>query len=202
MLSETSPAPVRSRRLNERPLRRFSEAISEGDGISVVAEVASPADAEAAAAAGAAALIVRADAGAIRDRNDLPLLAAVDADAGDAVVLPSTAWDDEELERRYRDVVSGGRECVVEVRDEEQLERVLELLDPEILLLASDEHADEKLDAVLDLLPDVPAGKLVVADVGTTDAAGVDGLERVGVDAVIVAARDVAALVGDGPRAA
>ena len=78
---------------------------------------------------------------------------------------------------------------------------MLELLDPEILLLSADEDADDKVEAVLDLLPDVPAGKLVVADVGGVDVGqdAVAGLERVGVDAVIVAVADVAALVGDEP---
>jgi hypothetical protein len=39
----------------------------------------------------------------------------------------------------------------------------------------------------------------VVADVGGVGEAAVAGLERVGVDAVIVYAADVAALVGDEP---
>ena len=46
---------------------------------------------------------------------------------------------------------------------------------------------------------DIPAGKLAVADVPLSSREQVDELERAGVDAVIVGARDVAELVGDGP---
>ena len=57
-------------------------------------------------------------------------------------------------------------EVVVDVRDEEELELALEQLDPEIFLLvrrASSTSDDDPLDAVLELLPDVPAGKLAIA---------------------------------------
>jgi nicotinate-nucleotide pyrophosphorylase len=182
---------------------RFSQAIAEGDGISVVAHVTSTEDARRAADAGADALMLRGDV-ALAEPNELPVLARAarpeDVEA-DALLLEPDEWDDDDLTRRYGEIVDAGVECVVGVRDEEQLERVLELLDPEILLLSADEDADDKVEAVLDLLPDVPAGKLVVADVGGVGVGqdAVAGLERVGVDAVIVAAADVAALVGDGP---
>jgi NAD(P)H-dependent flavin oxidoreductase YrpB (nitropropane dioxygenase family) len=186
--------------VNVRSTRRFSQAISEGDGISVVADVQSIEEARRAADAGADALLVRVQT-ALAGTPELPVLSrALEAAASsDALLLEPGAWDDEGLAKRYGEIVDGGAECVVEVRDEEQLERVLELLDPEILMLAGAEDADDRLEAVLDLLPDVPAGKLVVADVGGAGQAAVAGLERVGVDAVIVAVADVAALVGDEP---
>jgi hypothetical protein len=186
--------------VNDRPPRRFSQAISEGDGISVLASVSSGTDAADAAAAGADAIVVRGNIDRL-EGVELPVLSFANdvADTADAVAVASAELDDDDLATRYQAVVERGQECVVEVRSEEQLERVLELLDPEILLLASDEDAAGKLDAVLDLLPDVPAGKLVVADVGAADGEGVAGLERVGIDAVIVAASDVATLVGDEP---
>jgi indole-3-glycerol phosphate synthase len=89
----------------------------------------------------------------------------------------------------------------VEVRTEEQLELALELLDPEIFLLAADEDHDDggALDGALELLPDVPAGKLAVADVPVSSREQVEELERAGVDAVIVGARHVADLAGDVP---
>lgn len=182
---------------------RFSQAIAEGDGISVVAHVTSTDDARRAADAGADALLLRGDV-ALAERNELPVLARADRARhveADALLLEPHAWDDDDLMRRYGEIVDGGVECVVGVNDEEQLERVLELLDPEILLLSAEEDADDKVEAVLDLLPDVPAGKLVVADVGGVGVGQdtVAGLERVGVDAVIVAVADVAALVGDEP---
>ena len=78
-----------------------------------------------------------------------------------------------------------GLDCVVEVRDEEQLELVLEELDPEILLLTGDES-----ESALSLLPDVPAGKLAIADGRGASSGEIAELERAGVDAV---------LVGDAP---
>ena len=87
------------------------------------------------------------------------------------------------------------------MRDEEELELALELLDPEIFLLSgegSDEH-DDPLDAVLELLPDVPAGKLAIADVAVASRHEVLALERAGMDAVLVPAGSVAGLVGHAP---
>ena len=71
-------------------------------------------------------------------------------------------------------------ELAVRVRDEEELERALEELDPELLVLAG------PLEHVLDLLPDVPAGKLVIAEIAAPAEEDVEELERAGVDAVIV----------------
>ena len=90
-----------------------------------------------------------------------------------------------------------GLDFVVEVRSEEQLELALEL-DPEIFVLAARNGTDtDALSQALELLPDVPAGKLAVADVGVSSREEVDELERAGVDAVIVGTRNVAEFVGD-----
>jgi indole-3-glycerol phosphate synthase len=92
-------------------------------------------------------------------------------------------------------------ENVVDVRDDEELELALERLDPEIFLLSSreiDEDADP-LDAVLELLPDVPAGKLAIAQVDVGNRDEVLALERAGIDAVLVPARHVGDLVGNQP---
>jgi indole-3-glycerol phosphate synthase len=75
-------------------------------------------------------------------------------------------------------------ELAVRVRDEEQLERALGELDPELLVLAG------TLEAVLDLLPDVPAGKLAIAELPVLSEDDIEELERAGVDAVIVRERD------------
>src|SRR6478609_9403705 len=125
--------------------RRFSQAISEGDGISLIAP-------------------------------------AADADAASAA------------ER-------AGAEGVVEVRDADELELALERLDPEIFLLAPREagDADDPLESVLDLLPDIPAGKLAIADLEVTTPDEIAELERAGVDAVIVASHNLAGLVRAAP---
>ena len=86
------------------------------------------------------------------------------------------------------------------MRDEEELEIALERLDPEIFLLSGREDDGESpLARALELLPDVPAGKLAVADVPVSGREQVDELERAGVDAVIVGAGSVAELVGHAP---
>ena len=82
-------------------------------------------------------------------------------------------------------------EAVVDVRDEEELEQALERLDPEIFLLRGHEPDEDvdPLDAVLELLPDVPAGKLAIAHVEVATRDEVLALERAGIDAVLVVRR-------------
>jgi hypothetical protein len=71
------------------------------------------------------------------------------------------------------------------------------------VLAASEEAGDEPpLERVLDLLQDVPAGKLAIAQLPSLSGDDVAALERAGVDGVIVAAGDVAALAGDAARSA
>lgn len=188
--------------------RRFSQAISEGDGISVLVEVDDLDGARAAESDGAEAVVLRARLDGIRDATELPILwrapgaLAEAAHAGaDAclLVVSDHDEDDDRLAALHREALDLGMDCVVEVRDEDELERALEELDPEIFLLAGPAEEDERpIDRALELLPDVPAGKLAVADVPVLSREQVDELERAGVDAVIVGVRDVAGLVGDG----
>jgi indole-3-glycerol phosphate synthase len=188
--------------------RRFSHAIAEGDGISVIAAVADPAAARAAETQRAEALIVQADPTALRDATGLPILwrgeSALAQAAGLADAVTLTVPEDEEgypeFEQRHEDALALGLDCAVEVRSEEELEQALELLDPEIFLLAPPPGSTaERLEAVLDLLAEVPAGKLAIADLSVTTEEEVQELERAGVDAVIVHADDVSPLVGDAP---
>ena len=92
-----------------------------------------------------------------------------------------------------------GLECVIRVRDEDELEEVLELVDPEILLLSAEDADDgqDHLERLLELLPDIPAGKLAIAELAGASRYDVLELERAGVDAVIVSGSDVESLVGD-----
>jgi indole-3-glycerol phosphate synthase len=190
--------------------RRFSQAISEGDGISVIAVVTDPEAAFTAAAHGAEGLIVAGSVPGLSEATPLPILwrgegppAVAHAAGADACVLVAAALQDDgdHLERLHSEASELGLDCVVQVRDEQELEVVLERLDPDILLLSGDRpNGDEgPLDAVLRLLGDVPAGKLAVADVAVSERGEIAELERAGVDAVIVAAASVAALVGAAP---
>ena len=189
--------------------RRFSQAISEGDGISLIADVGDLATARSAAGEGAEAITVRAEVGDLREVTELPVLWRAVGSPSEAALAGADAWlvtvanageDTEWLVRQHAEAIELGLDCVVEVRTEEQLELALELLDPEIFLLAAgDDHDGDALDGALELLPDVPAGKLAVADVPVSSREQVEELERAGVDAVIVGARHVADLAGDVP---
>jgi indole-3-glycerol phosphate synthase len=188
--------------------RRFSQAISEGDGISVLVEVSDLDGARAAEADGAEAVVLRVRVDDIRNATELPILwraqgplteaARVGADAC-LVVMADHDEGDDRLAALQHEALELGMDCVVEVRDEDELERALEELDPEIFLLAGPAGDEESpVDRALELLPDVPAGKLAVADVPAVNREQVEELERAGVDAVIVGVRSVAGLVADG----
>jgi indole-3-glycerol phosphate synthase len=187
------------------PERRFSQAISEGDGISVIPILRGdlPALALAAEEAGAEAIAVDSvrDVSALREVTDLPLLVrevvadvsmlqALRGAGADACVLVFEDLADEgEL---LEDVVVAagelGLDCALDVRDEEQLEEALERVDPEILVISErDPDKDETdLERTLELLPDVPAGKLVVSESRVRTREQVLELERAGVDAVLL----------------
>jgi indole-3-glycerol phosphate synthase len=192
-----------------RSERRFSQAISEGDGISVIAEVADSDAARIATAQGAEAIAVRGAVGDLRAVTELPVLWRASGSPSEAALGGADAWlvavgdageDDDWLARQHAEAVELGLDCVVAVRNEEELELALERVDPEILLLAGgDEDDSDALAQALELLPDVPAGKLAVADVPVWSREQVDELERAGVDAVIVGAGNVAELVGAAP---
>lgn len=172
--------------------RHLSQRISEGDGISIIVCVDDAVAAQAAEAQGAEAVAVTTDIDGIRSATSLPLLwlgGGAPADADAVCIRPNDDPEHHHLE------------AVVDVRDEEELELALERLDPEIFLLNAhdiDEDVDP-LDAVLELLPDVPAGKLAIAQVEVSSRDEVLALERAGVDAVLVRSRHVGELVGDRP---
>ncbi len=180
--------------------RRLSQAIAEGDGISVLVHVRDAEGVVRAEEGGAEGIVVRAVDADVRGRTLLPLLAygpePEDAADADAVVLQAV---DEALHARAERCEELGLEIVVRVRDDDELGRALEHVDPEILLLTADTAEDEQspLDRLLELLPDVPAGKLAIAELVDASREEVEELERAGIDAVLVAG-DVEALVGDG----
>jgi hypothetical protein len=171
--------------------RRLSQRISEGDGIAIIARVGDVESARAAEADGAKALALEGAVAGIRESTTLPLLwvgvgRPVDADA--VAVRPGGESADD-------------LEAVLHVRDEDEIEEALEQHDPEIFLLAasSENHHDDPLESVLELLPDVPAGKLAIADVDVSSREEVVALERAGFDAVLAPAGQVGALVGTAP---
>jgi indole-3-glycerol phosphate synthase len=186
--------------------RRFSHAIAEGDGISVIVDVTDLDGARAAAEQGAEALAVHAAVGDLRSVTELPVLWRAPGSPSEAARAGADAWtiavsaageDDEWLARQHAEALQLGLDCVVEVRNEDELELALEQVDPEIFLLTTGD--DDPLAGALELLPDIPAGKLAVAAVTVSSREQVDELERAGVDAVIVGAQNVTELVSDVP---
>lgn len=184
---------------------RFSQAISEGDGISVIPILGGDVAALAAAAdaAGAEAIAVRtvADVEPARSQTDLPIivrelirdeagLRGVQAARADACILvfEELAGEGESLEELYAAALDLGLDCALDVRDEEELEAALERVDPEIIILSErdPEKGEEELERTLELLPDVPVGKLVISESRVVVREQVLALERAGVDAVLI----------------
>ena len=184
---------------------RLTQAISEGDGISVIplleGEVARLASLAEIAGAEAVAVSRSDDVEEARSSTALPVLvrdpgldpssgsAAIALPDADACVLAFDRWSDsDELEELHARLAEYGIDCAVGVRDEDALEEALRRLDPEIVLMAvGDRDADDdQLEHVLDLLPDVPAGKLVIAEGDQLTREQVVALERAGIDAIIV----------------
>jgi indole-3-glycerol phosphate synthase len=190
--------------------RRLSQAISEGDGISLIVPAHDLEAVRRAEDDGAEGVVVENDVSGVREVTGLPILwrgQASPAEAlsrgADACLVTARELEDDaaHTERRYAEAFDLGLECVVEVADGDELEAALERLDPEIFLLSPGRGADgeDALAQVLELLPDVPAGKLAIADLRVTSRQEVAELERAGVDAVIVGTSNVASLAGAAP---
>ena len=119
----------------------------------------------------------------------------------DAILLIVAALDD----RRPRASCTARRvgldlDVLVEVHDEEELERALDVVDADVIGINNRDLGDFTVDVerTYELLSDVPAGKTVVSESGFHTREQLDDLERVGVDAVLVGeglmrARDIEA---------
>ena len=155
-----------------------------------VTDAAGALAAEAAGAEGVATNRVLHD---LRAATLLPILVTggtpqeAGASGADAWLLVAEI-DEDDLEQRDSLARELGLECVVDVHDEEVLESVLARIDPEIVLLSprTADHEEEAVDRILELLPDVPAGKLVAAELRSPTEEELIALERAGVDAVLI----------------
>ena len=172
--------------------------------------MATPQARHAAEEEGAEGLAVRAAVPGVREATALPILYRVDAspeaarDAGaDACLIVVEEHDEEEQPggRSTLALPSSASRSSADVHDEDSIAASLERIDPEIFLLSPRDAEDDEddLDRILDLLPDVPAGKLAIADLGAATRDDVIALERAGVDAVLVESRQIAHLVGGAP---
>jgi len=138
------------------------------------------------------------DLRAARGACDLPILrkdfivdpyqlleAAVNG--ADAVLLIVRALGDRELAALYGEARGLDLDCLVEVHDGEELERAL-ALDADAIGINNRDLDEGTVDVsrTYELMPDVPAGKTVVAESGISTRAELEELERVGVDAVLI----------------
>jgi indole-3-glycerol phosphate synthase len=105
----------------------------------------------------------------------------------DAVLLIVRILDDEELRSMFDQARELDLDCLVEVHNVEELERALDL-DADVIGINNRNLDEGTVDVATtyELMPDVPAGKTVVAESGISARAELDELERVGVDAVLI----------------
>ena len=105
----------------------------------------------------------------------------------DAVLLIVRALDDHDLALMHNEARAIDLDVLVEVHDAKELERAL-ALDAEVIGINNRNLDEGTVDVATtyELMPDVPAGKTVVAESGISSRAELEELERVGVDAVLI----------------
>lgn len=105
----------------------------------------------------------------------------------DAALLIVAALGPERLAEMLHDAHDLGLDCLVEVHDEEEVEVAVDA-GAEIIGINNRDLRTLEVDpeTVLRLLPDIPAGTVVVAESGISDAAEVRRLQEAGVDAILV----------------
>jgi len=109
------------------------------------------------------------------------------ANGADAVLLIVRALDDAKLHDLYERARGLDLDCLVEVHKSEELERALQLDADAIGINNRDLDAGTvDISTTYELMPDVPAGKTVVAESGISSPEELEELERVGVDAVLI----------------
>ena len=109
------------------------------------------------------------------------------AAGADAVLLVVGAMTPSELAALYREAHALDLDAIVEIHNEEELDRALEV-DADVLGINNRDLEDFSVDIqrTFDLLADVPAGKVVVSESGIQSREQIDELEQVGVDAVLI----------------
>jgi indole-3-glycerol phosphate synthase len=105
----------------------------------------------------------------------------------DAVLLIVRALSHRELLALYEEARALDLDCMIEVHDAEELERALEV-DAEVIGINNRDLDEQRVDiqTTFELMPDVPAGKTVVAESGISGRGELMELDRVGVDAVLI----------------
>jgi indole-3-glycerol phosphate synthase len=105
----------------------------------------------------------------------------------DAVLLIAAVIDDAQM-RDFESIASAlGMGVLVEVHDERELERAMRLSTPLVGINNRDLRTFEvSLDTTLRMLPEVPAGKVVVCESGILEPRDVQRMRAAGVNAFLV----------------
>ena len=105
----------------------------------------------------------------------------------DAVLLVVGSLDDDELWDLWSLAQGIDLDAIVEIHNEEELERAL-AIDCDVIGINNRDLESFTVDIqrTFDLLADVPAGKVVVSESGIHDRGQIDELEQVGIDAVLI----------------
>jgi indole-3-glycerol phosphate synthase len=105
----------------------------------------------------------------------------------DGVLLVVGSLEQRDLASLYARARELDLDALVEIHDDEELERALEL-DCDVIGINNRNLEDFSVDIqrTFDLLADVPAGKVVVSESGIYHRWQIEELEQVGVDAVLV----------------
>ena len=105
----------------------------------------------------------------------------------DAVLLIVRALDDDLLRRLYEEAEAIDLDTLVEVHNAEELERAL-VAGAEVVGINNRDldGGGVNVETTYELMPDVPAGKTVVAESGISGRDELEELDRVGVDAVLI----------------
>src|SRR3954462_6065098 len=106
----------------------------------------------------------------------------------DAILVIVAALADDDLAALHREALGLDLDVLVEVHSEDELDRALEIADPDVIAINTRDLVDFTVDVEppYELLSDVPAGKTVVSESGFHTRDQLDDLERVGIDAVLV----------------
>jgi indole-3-glycerol phosphate synthase len=109
------------------------------------------------------------------------------AGGADAVLLIARVLEDDSLGQLHAEAEALDLDCLVEVHNGAELERALDQ-GAEVIGINNRDLDSGTVDVstTYELMPDVPAGKTVVAESGISHRTELDELERVGVDAVLI----------------
>jgi indole-3-glycerol phosphate synthase len=105
----------------------------------------------------------------------------------DLVLLIVAALDQNDLRVLHEEARAIDLDVLVEIHDEDELDRALEI-EAEVIGINNRDLTDFSVDLerTFELLADVPAGKTVVSESGIVTREQIEELERVGIDAVLI----------------